>query len=29
MNIDNLPFNTTDWSGIEKTEHSGETGVAY
>ena len=29
MNIDNLPFGTTDWAGIEKTEHSGETGVAY
>ena len=29
MKIDNLPFNTTDWSGIEKTEHSGDTGVAY
>ncbi len=29
MKIDNLPFNTTDWSGIEKTEHNGDTGVAY
>ncbi len=29
MKIDNLPFNTTDWSEIEKTEHTGDTGIAY
>jgi hypothetical protein len=29
MQIDNLPFGTTDWSTIEKTEHQGDTGVAY
>ena len=23
------PFGTTDWSGVEKTEHPGETGKAY
>ena len=29
MKIDKLPFNTTDWSAIEKTKHAGDTGVAY
>ena len=29
MNIDNLPFGTTNWDEIERTEHSGEVGVAY
>ncbi len=29
MEINNLPFGTTDWSDVEKTEHTGETGVAY
>lgn len=29
MEINNLPFGTTDWSRIERTEHSGETGAAY
>ncbi|MGF1908679.1 DHCW motif cupin fold protein [Vibrio kasasachensis] len=29
MDIDNLPFGITDWSEIEATEHTGETGVAY
>ena len=29
MDIDNLPFGITDWSEIEVTEHTGETGVAY
>jgi hypothetical protein len=24
-----IPFGTTDWSAIERTEHAGETGVAY
>ena len=28
MQISNLPFDTTDWSTIEPTEHKGETGVA-
>ena len=25
----NIPFQTIDWSNIEKTEHKGETGIAY
>jgi len=25
----NIPFQTIDWSKVEKTEHRGETGVAY
>ena len=29
MNIQNIPFITTDWSTIEPTEHAGETGMAY
>ena len=29
MKITDLPFGITDWSGVERTEHSGETGVAY
>ena len=29
MKIENLPFGITDWSTIEKTEHQGDTGVAY
>ncbi len=29
MNIDNLPFGTTDWSTIEPTVHPGETGQAF
>ncbi|MEW9897498.1 DHCW motif cupin fold protein [Chitinivorax sp. PXF-14] len=28
MNIDNLPFGTTDWRQIEPTRHAGETGHA-
>jgi hypothetical protein len=28
MNIDNLPFGTTDWSAVEPTVHPGETGQA-
>ena len=24
-----IPFQTTDWSNIEKTEHKGETGTSY
>lgn len=29
MKISNLPFGVTDWARIERTEHKGETGVAY
>jgi hypothetical protein len=29
MQILDIPFGTTNWSAIEKTEHKGETGVAY
>jgi len=29
MQINDLPFGTTDWSRIEPSEHHGETGVAY
>ena len=29
MNNKNIPFQTIDWSKIEKTEYKGETGVAY
>jgi hypothetical protein len=29
MQLSNIPFNTTDWSLVERTEHPGETGVAY
>jgi hypothetical protein len=29
MQISNVPFGTTDWSRVERTEHKGETGVAY
>lgn len=29
MKIDEIPFGTTDWSGVERTEHAGETGKAY
>ncbi len=29
MNNKNIPFQTIDWSKIKKTEHTGETGVAY
>lgn len=28
MDIDNLPFGTTDWSAVEPTVHPGETGQA-
>jgi quercetin dioxygenase-like cupin family protein len=24
-----IPFGTTDWDGVERTEHTGETGMAY
>ena len=29
MNLDPIPFQTTDWSNIPKTTHRGETGIAY
>jgi hypothetical protein len=27
--MQNINFQTIDWSNVEKTEHQGETGVAY
>lgn len=29
MDIANLPFATTDWNSVERTEHKGDTGLAY
>ena len=29
MDINDLPFGTTDWKAITPTEHKGETGMAY
>lgn len=29
MEMNAIPFGTTDWEDVERTEHSGETGVAY
>jgi hypothetical protein len=29
MQLSDMPFSTTDWSSIERTEHPGETGLAY
>jgi quercetin dioxygenase-like cupin family protein len=29
MKIDNIPFGTTDWSGVTRTEHSGLSGKAF
>jgi quercetin dioxygenase-like cupin family protein len=29
MEMSGIPFGTTDWSAVERTEHKGETGVAY
>jgi hypothetical protein len=29
MQMNAIPFGTTDWSPVERTEHLGETGVAY
>lgn len=29
MQMDCIPFTTTDWSTVERTEHRGETGMAY
>ncbi|WP_016832208.1 DHCW motif cupin fold protein, partial [Herbaspirillum lusitanum] len=28
MDIGNLPFGTTDWSTVERTEHKGDSGMA-
>jgi len=28
MEIDNLPFGTTDWDTVERTEHKGDSGMA-
>ena len=29
MQMAGIPFEVTDWSSVERTEHRGETGVAY
>ena len=29
MKLNNIPFETTDWSSVEPEEHQGESGVAY
>ena len=29
MNMEDIPFGTTDWESISRTEHLGTTGVAY
>jgi len=29
MKMNEIPFGVTDWSGVERTEHKGETGTAY
>ena len=29
MRMNDIPFGTTDWSTVERTEHEGDTGVAY
>ena len=29
MQMTGIPFEVTDWSSVERTEHPGETGVAY
>lgn len=29
MKMSNIPFGTTDWSEVERTEHAGEIGTAY
>ena len=29
MNMHDIPFGTTDWFGVERTEHPGETGKAF
>ena len=29
MNMTEIPFGTTDWSAVERTEHKGDSGKAY
>jgi hypothetical protein len=29
MNCSNIPFQAIDWTNVPKTEHKGETGIAY
>ncbi|CNG29870.1 DHCW motif cupin fold protein [Yersinia kristensenii] len=29
MNIEDIPFGITNWSAVDKTEHSGDQGIAY
>ncbi|MBI5867213.1 MAG: DHCW motif cupin fold protein [candidate division Zixibacteria bacterium] len=29
MRMNDIPFEATDWASVERTEHKGETGVAY
>ena len=29
MQMSSIPFGTTDWSAIPRTEHKGDTGIAY
>ncbi len=29
MKMENIPFGTTDWASVPRTEHKGATGVAY
>lgn len=29
MQMSNIPFEIVDWANVERTEHHGETGVAY
>lgn len=29
MQLANIPFGTTDWATVERTEHPGDTGMAY
>tara|TARA_R110002072_G_scaffold50690_1_gene136233 strand:- start:144 stop:473 length:330 start_codon:yes stop_codon:yes gene_type:complete len=29
MQMSDIPFGTTDWSTVERTEHKGETGTSY
>lgn len=29
MKLDDIPFGTTDWATLERTEHKGDTGMAY
>ena len=29
MQMSGIPFGTTDWSGVERTEHHGDRGMAY